>query len=494
MTTPYTPMSRDFYDDEPTNINDSARPHSIDLTLELEQQLDDESTPSSPAFPQSHSRPHSLDSHVLASLVTQLRISLADTSRERDELTAMLSETQSNEASMKDALHNLAEKCVRLETELSASQEKNREDADAISMLRGKLEDSRYVSLSCVLWVFRLPWSSRRALMRLQTENRRTSQIIDIGRGLPSPSIGAPPSKRSSFIPLQTSTAVAGRVNAHRRISSVSEPGNASVGLNLDGGAWPSSPPPTTSEFGQHPPPTSSNRRQSGFWARPLSLQPDLPTTVDSTELEEMRKELQTVKDQLDEAKSELAEAQEAQEASETCVKALRTFIAENSIGMQTTTTGPANPIRREETAHKPAAPSLSSRWGFKLWKVDTSTNLGATSPTTPSSSLHSTMGSPPSSNPPLSKFGGLFSSRTSTSSGHPDVPSRHPHPEMTCNTSDSSSLDDVVAEPISPVSETPRTHVSVHVAGEPSSEILLFPSQIKETHSFHEATTVSPG
>lgn len=145
MTTPYTPMSRDIYDDEPPNINNPARPHSIDLTLELEQQLDDESTPSSPAFPQTRSRPQSLDPHVLASIITQLRLSLAETSKERDELSAMLSETQSNEVSMKDALHNLAEKCVRLEVELTASQEKNKEDADAISMLRGKLEDSRCV-------------------------------------------------------------------------------------------------------------------------------------------------------------------------------------------------------------------------------------------------------------------------------------------------------------------------------------------------------------
>ncbi len=145
MTTPYTHMFSDGYGDEPPNLIHSASPHSIDLTLELEQQLDDESTPSSPAFSHNRSRPQSLDPNVLASIITQLRLSLTGVAKERDELSAMLAETQSNELSMKDALHHLAEKCVRLETDLTASQDKNQEDADAISMLRGKLEDSRSV-------------------------------------------------------------------------------------------------------------------------------------------------------------------------------------------------------------------------------------------------------------------------------------------------------------------------------------------------------------
>jgi len=46
------------------------RPHSIDLTLELERQLDNESLP--PNSPR-NARPQSLDTHVLASIVTQLR-------------------------------------------------------------------------------------------------------------------------------------------------------------------------------------------------------------------------------------------------------------------------------------------------------------------------------------------------------------------------------------------------------------------------------------
>lgn len=135
--------SSDLYEDDIANPPHTARPHSIDLTLELEHQLDIESVPSSPTFSQARSRPQSLDPHILASIITQLRISLTEVTKERDDLSMMLAETQSNEASMKDALHHLADKCVRLETELAASMEKNKEDTDAIAMLRGKLEDSR---------------------------------------------------------------------------------------------------------------------------------------------------------------------------------------------------------------------------------------------------------------------------------------------------------------------------------------------------------------
>lgn len=328
----------------------------------------------------------------------------------------------------------------------------------------------------------------RRALMRLQTENRRTSQIstmtLDLPRGGPATSNAA---KRASFIPLTNTPA--GRTNAHRRISSVSEPGST----HLEQSQWASSPPATSTEFSQPPPSAfsgSSNRRQSGFWARPLSLQPDHPPMVDPAEFDETRKEVQTLREQLEAMKGDLAEAQEAQEASETCVKALRTFIAENSIGVQTTTTGPAltSPVTRTEEISKP---SLASKWGFKLWKVDTTSNP------TPSN-ISPAPQSPPASTPvnsaPLTKFGGLFSARTSISSvsnHRPDLPPRSQ--DMACNTSDSSSLEDVVAEPISPVSETPRSHVAIHVAGEPSTEMLLFPSQIKELHSFHEPTAVSP-
>ena len=61
--------------DEPQIIHylDTTRPMSIDLSLELERQLEAESLPNSPNPP----RPQSLDVNVLVNLVTQLRLSLA---------------------------------------------------------------------------------------------------------------------------------------------------------------------------------------------------------------------------------------------------------------------------------------------------------------------------------------------------------------------------------------------------------------------------------
>lgn len=117
------------------------RPHSIDLSLELERELEnDTASPSS--------RPQSMDPYVLASLVTQLRLNVAELAKERDELSTMLAESQACEESLKSTLHHVSDKCVRLESELSASLDKNKDDGDAISMLRSKLEDSRWVICS----------------------------------------------------------------------------------------------------------------------------------------------------------------------------------------------------------------------------------------------------------------------------------------------------------------------------------------------------------
>jgi hypothetical protein len=118
------------------------RPSSIDLSLELERQLEIDSvpnTPDAPAFEQSNT----LDPQVLASIVTQLRLSLTDVSKERDGLAHLLAEVQEREVNLKDALHTVSERCLKLEGELIAATEKSKEEADSVVMLRGKLEDSR---------------------------------------------------------------------------------------------------------------------------------------------------------------------------------------------------------------------------------------------------------------------------------------------------------------------------------------------------------------
>ena len=119
--------------------------NSIDLSLELERQLDMESLPTSPTDPRFAINPTSLDPSVLASLVTSLRLTLDQTEAERDQLKSRLTEAETRELGLKDALDSVSDKCVRLEEELHAAVAKSQEDQDAVIMLRGKLEDSRFV-------------------------------------------------------------------------------------------------------------------------------------------------------------------------------------------------------------------------------------------------------------------------------------------------------------------------------------------------------------
>jgi chromosome segregation ATPase len=123
--------------------DDPPRPFSFDLTLELEHQLNNESNPTSPV--DATGRPHSLDSHVLASIVTQLRLSLADITRERDELSQTVVELRTREAGTADTLGHMTEKCSKMQEELDSARTKIKDDEDTISILRTKVEESRFV-------------------------------------------------------------------------------------------------------------------------------------------------------------------------------------------------------------------------------------------------------------------------------------------------------------------------------------------------------------
>jgi chromosome segregation ATPase len=143
--------------DAHTFTSSSNRPHSIDLTLELERELDNESQPSSPVRQDStNDRPQSLDGNVLASIVTQLRISLENVTRERDDLLLDLDQAAQKQADLSHSLQLVTDRSSQLEEQLSAAQAKNKEDEEAISMLRAKVEESRSVatffSLSAVSW------------------------------------------------------------------------------------------------------------------------------------------------------------------------------------------------------------------------------------------------------------------------------------------------------------------------------------------------------
>ncbi|KAH7890674.1 hypothetical protein F5I97DRAFT_1837551 [Phlebopus sp. FC_14] len=419
--------------------------YSIDLTLELEHQLDNESLP--PASPAGMGRPQSLDPTVLASIITQLRMSLTEVSRERDELAQALSEMRAREAGTTDTLAHMTEKCSKLQESLDAANEKSTEDENTISVLRTKVEESR------------------RGLMRLQSESRRASQIpsgLDLSRaGLAS--FGGPPSsKRASFTPL-TGSAV-GRASSHRRISSVTDTNFS----RFEGGSpHPSSSNPTflntpAQQSTTHQP--QSSRRISGVFGRASSPPPFLYPSEESAEVEMLRKELNTLKAELDDVKHELSESNEAREASDICVKALRAFIEENNVGAMpsaNTSAGMGPSLSRPSTSSqaeaKKATPA-SGGWGFKLWRAET-----------PAKPIPLTLGmpaTPPAPSPPpqplTRKLGDFFGTRGSISSTTPAKPWRMEQEAMYNGMSDTSSVEESLAEPTSPASELPRPSVLV--------------------------------
>jgi hypothetical protein len=402
-----------------------SRPFSIDLSIELERQLDnDSSPPSSPAHDvASAPTRESLDPHILASIIVQLRHSLADVTKERDDLASIVS-------SLKASLEHMSNKYTVMESELHEARDKAKDDEEAISMLRSKVEESR------------------RGLMRLQTESRRSSGVpapIDVSRAAPSSFAALGSSRRQSFTPLT------GKMNAglspHRRNMSVTD------GMPVDilvQSASPSQPVFSCETPGNGP--TSSSRRLSSFFARsaPESSSSDIFTH----ELDGLRRELRSVQDELESTKAELDEARETRDASESCVIALREFITENNIGAQ------QSPIPSTPTNSRPGPQRKSSAWGFtSIFKSDTSSKLAPTNYT------GSSERSPSNSN----QKSGLFAPRTSMSST-----SSQPLQIPTSQESDASSIDEA-PEPVSPSHDTcTKVMVNSAEASRPASPLDL--------------------
>jgi hypothetical protein len=267
---------------------------------------------------------------------------------------------------------------------------------------------------------------------------------LDLSRaGFASPG-GPPSSKRSSFNPLTGS--VAGRTNAHKRISSFSD------GSNLTSPIATSFALPDVGKSRTQQP--ANARRMSGMFGRaspPQSLYP----SEDSTELEMLRRELNAVKAELDDVKHELNESNEAREASDTCVKALRGFIEENQVGAVPKGL-PSLPEGEKKVA--PAAPG----WGFKLWRAESSTQSPvASSPRVSHNASPSLSSSPPI--PLTRKLGDFFGTRAGAAPVSPSPPLVEQEP-MYNGLSDTSSLEDSVAEPISPTTSSERPRPSVYV------------------------------
>lgn len=128
-------------DHQAENIEGTGqRPFSIDLSLQLERQLalEDDSMPNTPANAHDGKR-ESLDPHVLAHIIMQLRQSLAEMTKERDDLLQLASTSRE----LQDALQHMTDKATGLEEALSEAKMKIKDDEEAISLLRTKVEESR---------------------------------------------------------------------------------------------------------------------------------------------------------------------------------------------------------------------------------------------------------------------------------------------------------------------------------------------------------------
>ncbi|KIJ55442.1 hypothetical protein M422DRAFT_41402 [Sphaerobolus stellatus SS14] len=420
---------------------------SIDLSLELERQLESESVPNSPRAP-THGRgssidnnvealnAHALDPQILAHIVMQLRDSLTTMTNERDDLVNQLGESHMRIAEFKDALALMTERCTTLEEDLEASKKKQQDDEEAISLLRSKVEESR------------------RGLMRLQAErnNENKRMTLDLGHAR-SPSLRT---SKGTFTPL-TGSGAAGPPSSYRRSTAVndSDPGFAEFVANLPGS-------PGQASFTTEPEPSPApNRRRSFFGATARrSVSPS------SLELDAVKKELATLKTALDETRMELTESNEAKEASESCVRALRDYISQ--MGATAPPTLLSNPPP-EATSSKtqPAA----GGWGFgKLWRVDTSaSSLSQTSNTSNPGKTNQPqeIASPSTAVPLRNKFGAFFTRGTSISEPNESHRSPVDHQQEPIlnglSESETSSISEM--EPVSPPNEGERTGVFIRAA-----------------------------
>jgi hypothetical protein len=429
-----------------------------------------------------------MDQVVLTSIVQQLQKDVDVVTKERDKLQVDLSKAESDKQGLQETLDQLTTKYEKMGEELEHANAKMSDDENAITMLRTKVEESR------------------RGLMRLQTENRRMSSMsIDVSRaGVPA--FGGPSTnKRASFTPLTGSLTGATRMNTHKRISSVSDSGFLLSSTNLPDQHLLPSPNPQTvhmSDLQSAPsshPPVSSNRF-SGLFGRtspPQSL--DLPPQDSLVEeLEALRREVKKIKTELEDTKHELIEANESREASEACAKALRDFIGETKSvklpPMPTMTTGEEadtkksvsgwgafrmwkmDPAAKPEGSNNASAP-LASVGTRKLWQIDTAAkgapNSSGPASTSPSSGRATAAAS---AAPFASKVGSFFGSRGSISSiassalPTPQLPSRKP----SYTESDVSSMEESVAEPISPATEVLGPAVMVCGTSDSSTDFRL--------------------
>ncbi|GJJ11200.1 hypothetical protein Clacol_005432 [Clathrus columnatus] len=436
---------------------------SIDLSMELERQLESEVDAGGP--PLTKNQISSLDPNVLVHLVTQLRESVNHLNQEKEDLVKQLAESHLRIAEFKDTISLLTERCAGLEHDLEAARTKNKDDEEAISMLRSKVEESR------------------QGLMRLQSErnaensSKQKRMTLDLN-AVRTPSWGSPRSaNRTSFTPLAGSGLVS--PNLSRRTPSLSvndnDPGFAAFIASL-----PNSP----LENGNDP----ANRRRSRFGVSrtpPSSSERVSPGRVSPAfaEMESIKRQLAAVQTELEEARHELQESNEAREASDSCVKALRDYISQlgpgDSPSLMPATNIPQNTQKGEHKSSKSSGWNLTSLWGSANQPTENMTVLKQRTASIASDDPNS----PAQGLPLRSKFGSLFSRGTSISSTSTrPLSADFNHDEPILNGSDGSSIVET-SEPASPSFADKNPSVYVHHAVEEDTPTPSDQGHVKQTH-----------
>lgn len=288
-------------------------PFATEFSIELSGALDSEDIPHLEDVV-------SLDPEVLASLVIQLRSNMSSVIKERDEARAERDVLVGDLAIMQTRLQELEgahEREVEMLNEMASWRKKCEEAEEQVALLRQKVEESR------------------RAVMTLQTQSRRQSQLGVGYAGSPhATSFALDSSPRNSAFNKRSSLQI-GAVptpllgpppKSSRRESSSSEPGNGNGSNDSHSSHVVSTDDPspmsrqTSEQDAESKAAKRASHRQSSTYVRHTEslLNPM------GAEMENLRHELNAVKHELTETKQELCEAIEAKEASDVCLKALK--------------------------------------------------------------------------------------------------------------------------------------------------------------------------
>ena len=100
-------------------------------------------TDTKPTHEQDETLPNDVD--ALHKLVKSLTHALGEVTKERDGLYESLSACCAREAEARDSLQAAVDKRTEIEAEVEQLRKKGQEDEEAITMLRSKVEESRYV-------------------------------------------------------------------------------------------------------------------------------------------------------------------------------------------------------------------------------------------------------------------------------------------------------------------------------------------------------------